>query len=30
MDHAKLALCNYENSELNTLKPFEARVYLWK
>ena len=30
MDHAKLALCNYENPELNTLKPFEARVYLWK
>ena len=27
---AKLILCNYENPELNTLKPFEARVYLWK
>jgi len=30
MDHGKLILGNYENSNENTLKPYEARVYLWK
>ena len=30
MDHGKLMLCNYDDPVENTLKPFEARVYLWK
>ena len=30
MDHGQLILSNYQENEENTLKPFEARVYLWK
>lgn len=30
MDHAKLLLGNYENGEQNVLRPYEARVYIWK
>ena len=29
-DVATLALCNYAESDPNVLKPYEARVYLWK
>ena len=28
-DKAQLILCNYENTEKNTLAPYETRVYLW-
>ena len=30
MDLAQLALGNYEHPDLGVLKPYEARVYLWK
>ena len=30
MNTAQLVLANYENTDTNTLKPYEARVYLWK
>ena len=30
MDSAELILCNYQNPEQSALKPYEARVYLWK
>ena len=29
-DTARLALCNYDNPDPKVLKPYEARVYLWK
>ena len=29
-DTAQLVLCNYDNPDPKVLKPYEARVYLWK
>ena len=29
MKNAELCLCNYEGAEGHTLRPYEARVYLW-
>lgn len=30
LDGAVLALCNYDSPDRKVLKPYEARVYLWK
>ena len=29
LNTAEMVLANYENSDTNTLKPYETRVYLW-
>ena len=29
MEKAELCLCNYDNADTMTLRPYEARVYLW-
>ena len=30
IDLARLELCNYPESDPKKLKPYEARVYLWR